>query len=58
MWDYLCTSDKNHIDMRKTQHSSLPIPPTAPQIIFSLFFFLFSLKDFIFSLPIEICITQ
>lgn len=55
MWDYLCTSDKNHIDMRRTQHSSLPIPPTAPQIILTFFFL--SQKDFIFSLPVEISIT-
>lgn len=47
MWDYLCTSDKNHIDMRRSQHSSLPIPPTAPQIILSLFFSPFS-KGFYF----------
>lgn len=49
MWDYLCTSDKNHIDMRRTQHSSLSISPTAPQVILSLFFLLLSQKDFFFT---------
>lgn len=57
MWDYLCTSDKNYIDMRRTQHSSLSISPTAPQVILSLFFLLLSQKDFFFSLPVEISIT-
>lgn len=38
MWDYLCASDNNQTDMKRTQHSCLPIPSAAPQIILSLFF--------------------
>lgn len=34
--------------MRRTQHSSFSIHPTAPQVILRLFFFLLSQKGFIF----------